>query len=223
MIAYILCVRLVYHDQRTAPSAEGVCELMPATSGMTLRRALVGFGVAAAVILLVGPFMAEAAGHIADETGLGKTFVGSTLVAFSTSLPELVASLTALRMGAFDLAAGNIFGSNAFNMVLFVPLDLASPGPLLAGVSLNHAITGVMTMLVTSVAVMGQLYRVERRTWLIEPDALMVIALVIGTLALTVRAALGRVPCADRRGGARQAETARISRTPGGRLWRTIP
>jgi cation:H+ antiporter len=69
-------------------------------------------------------------------------------------------------------------------MVLFVPLDIVSPGPLLAGVSLNHAVTGIMTILVTSVAVMGQLYRVERRKWLIEPDALMVIALIIGTLAL---------------------------------------
>ena len=90
---------------------------MPA--GMTLGKALAGFGISALAILVSGPYMAEAAGQIADETGLGKTFVGSTLVAFSTSLPEIVSSLAALRMGAIDLAIGNVFGSNAEAQALY--------------------------------------------------------------------------------------------------------
>ena len=55
-------------------------------------------------------------------------------MAITTSLPELVASIAAVRLGAFDLAIGNTFGSNAFNMVLFVPLDAFHEGPLFAAV-----------------------------------------------------------------------------------------
>ena len=87
------------------------------------------------MIFLAGPRLAHVAGQLADLSGLGKTFVGTTLVALCTSLPELVASITALRMKSFDLVIGNVFGSNAFNMILFVPLDAAHPGSLFADIS----------------------------------------------------------------------------------------
>ncbi|MGH8655958.1 MAG: hypothetical protein ACREYE_28945 [Gammaproteobacteria bacterium] len=80
--------------------------------------------------------------------------------ALSTSLPELVASLAARRMDAFDLALGKLFGSNAFN--LLAPLDLAHPRSLLAAVSPTHALTALYTILVTALVVIGQLYRAER-------------------------------------------------------------
>jgi hypothetical protein len=63
-------------------------------------------------------------------------------------------------------------------------LDLVSAEPLMASVSVNHAVTCFAAILVTSVAVMGQLYQVERRRWLIEPDALAVVLLVVGALGL---------------------------------------
>jgi len=185
-IAYLFSVRLVFCDQQIASrqlEAQGK-EIPSPAEGITLPRAALGFVVAAAVIVLAGPFMAEAAGQLAELSGLGGTFVGSTLVAFSTSLPELVATLTAVRMGAFDLAVGNIYGSNAFNMVLLLPLDLASPGSLLALASETHAITCLCAMLATAVAVMGQLYQVEKRLRFIEPDALLVILIVLSSLGL---------------------------------------
>ncbi len=83
----------------------------------TLVRALPGYLVAA------GPCLARSATQITDLSGLGGSFVGSAFVVFSTSLPELVATLTAVRMGPPDLALGNIFGCNLFNMVLLVALD----------------------------------------------------------------------------------------------------
>ena len=134
-------------------------------------------------IVAAGPFLASAADRIANLTGLGSTFVGTTLVALCTSLPELVAALTAVRMGAFDLAVGNVFGSNAFNMVLFFPLDLIHPGSLFAAVSQSHVLTALSTIVVTGVAIMGQLYQVEKRIRFIEPDAALVLILIIGSLA----------------------------------------
>jgi cation:H+ antiporter len=182
LVAYLISVRMIFADQRIGAEKAGVPDIVPPVHGVSLRRAVIGFLVAAAVIVVTGPFVAESAGQIAEQTGLGGTFVGTTLVAFSTSLPELVATLAAVRIGAFDLAAGNIFGSNAFNMVLLVPLDLVSPTPLMAGVSVNHAVTCLATVLVTSVTVMGQLYQVEKRKWFIEPDAVLVLLLVAGSL-----------------------------------------
>jgi cation:H+ antiporter len=184
--AYLFGVRLVYMDQQMAHQAgiDAGAKSHEAGAGMTLWKAVAGFAACAAVILVAGPFLAHAADALAEKTGLGGTFVGTTLVAFSTSLPELVSSLAALKMGAHDLAIGNVFGSNSFNMILLAPLDVVHPGPLLAAVSPSHAITCVATVLATQIAVMGQLYHVEKRIWLIEPDAMLVILVVVGALAL---------------------------------------
>jgi len=183
LIAYVLGVRLVLYDQKAAAGTQDV--LMPAGPKTTLARASAGFVGAAAAILVAGPFMAEAAGTLAELSGLGGTFVGTTLVAISTSLPELVASLAAVRMGAFDLAVGNVFGSNAFNMVLLIPLDIAfQQGSLMAAVSSNHALTCLASIIVTCVAIAGQLYQVERRVKFIEPDAVLMIVLICGALLL---------------------------------------
>jgi cation:H+ antiporter len=185
VIAYCLGVRLVYLDQKIAmqntPKSD---EAKAEAPEITLKRALLGFVICAVAIFVSGPYLAEAAGELADRTGLGNTFVGTTLVALSTSLPELVSMMAALRLGALDLAIGNVFGSNAFNMLLFAPLDFIHNGSLLAAVSPRHVITCVASMLATLIAIMGQLYQSESRTRLIEPDAWLVILVVVGALAL---------------------------------------
>jgi cation:H+ antiporter len=180
--AYCFGVRLVFLDQRIAQRAADVQH--QASAGISMRAALAGFAVCAAAILLAGPFLAEAADELAEKSGLGGTFVGTSLVAFSTSLPELVSSLAAVKLGAHDLAIGNVFGSNAFNMLLLAPLDAVHAGPLLAAVSVSHVVTGVAAVLATLVAVMGQLYQSESRTRLIDPDAWLVILIVIWALVL---------------------------------------
>jgi cation:H+ antiporter len=186
--AYVFGVRLVYLDQK-ASRLEAVSQGAELSTHRERHWSLpfIGFILAAAVIVFVGPYLAEAAGKIADASGLGKTFIGTTLVAFSTSLPELVTSFAALRMGAHDLAIGNVFGSNAFNMLLLIPLDLVHRGPLLADVSKTHAVTAVAGILSTTVVVMGQLYQVERRRRLIEPDATLVMIIIFGSLWIMYR------------------------------------
>lgn len=185
-IGYAIGVRLVYCDQQS--SRDEAVE-----AGATLdrkgswRAPSLGFAVAAIVIVVAGPVMATAAGKIADASGLGKSFVGTTLVALSTSLPELVAALAALRMGAHDLAIGNVFGSNAFNMMLLIPLDVVHKGPLIAAVSSGHAITCLASITATTIVVVGQLYHVERRRRFIEPDAWLVLAVIFGSLWLIYR------------------------------------
>jgi len=184
--AYMLGVRLIYLDQRIAHRAAIELGHSPVSvpADMTLGRALLGFAVCACAIFVAGPYLAESAGELAKLSGLGETFVGTTLVALSTSLPELVSMIAALRMGAIDLAIGNVFGSNAFNMILFMPLDFFQPQSLFAIASPRHVITCIAVVLAIQVAVMGQLYHAESRRRLIEPDASLVILIAIGALAL---------------------------------------
>lgn len=180
--AYLFVLRLVYRDQRCGAPRPPPGEADSGRAG-GLRGPLLGYAACAAAILVAAPYLARSADTIAIESGLGGTFVGTTLVAFATSLPELVATLAAVRLGAFELAAGNIFGSNTFNMVLLLPVELAYGGVLLRDVSPVHAFTALAIVLVTAVVVIGQLYRVESRKLFVEPDAFLVITLVLGAMA----------------------------------------
>jgi cation:H+ antiporter len=183
---------MVFLDQRIAlqtAATHGPDESASEAVRLSLGQSVVGFLIATLVILISGPYLAESAGTIASLSGLGNTFIGTTLVALCTSLPELAASLAAIRMGSFDLAVGNVFGSNAFNMLLFFPLDFMHTGDLFAVTATTHAISAFAAIVATSVVIIGQLYHVERRKRLLEPDALTVIAMILAALALIYYAA----------------------------------
>jgi cation:H+ antiporter len=186
MLAYVLSIRMIFLDQRIAArtSAEESVRSGETGTAPSLVKPVVFFLLAAVVIVLAGPRLSAAADELAVLSGLEMTFVGTTLIALSTSLPELVTCWAAVRLGSIDLAIGNIFGSNAFNMLILAGLDFAQPGSLMSVVSPLHCITAIFAILATSVTIMGQLYHVEKRCWLVEPDALVVILIVFGSLGL---------------------------------------
>lgn len=147
-----------------------------------LRPALLGFGGAALVVLLAAPAFAWSAKGIAEISGLGNTFVGTWLVGLATSLPELVASLAAVRMGAPDLAVANLFGSNAFNMAIFLPLDLVQPGNLFAVVDPSHAISGLFAVVLTSLGLSAIVYRGRGRYPMVEPGSVLMLLVYAAAL-----------------------------------------
>jgi len=71
------------------------------------------------VIILGSRIAVDGASHIAEMFGVSNRIIGLTIVAFGTSLPELMTSITAARKGSVDIAIGNIVGSNLFN-ILFI-------------------------------------------------------------------------------------------------------
>lgn len=114
--------------------------------------------------------------EIAELTGLGRTFVGSIFIALSTSLPELVVSIAALRIGAVDMVLGNLFGSNLFNIGILALDDmLYVKGPLLSYVSTNHLVTAFAAMAMTGVAVIGLTYRASKKRVLWAWDSLGIV------------------------------------------------
>jgi cation:H+ antiporter len=148
---------------------------------MGIKGAVTGFSIAAIMILIAAPFLAGAAENLAESTGLGGTFFGSIFVATCTSLPEVVTVFAAVRMKSFDLAVGNVFGSNCFNMLVFVPLDLVHDGPLFSAFAVTHVYTVLCGIVVAVVVILGQLHHVERKKPFLEPDAWMAILLILAT------------------------------------------
>lgn len=162
-----------------APTGWGVA----ATRRQPYRAVVARFAAAALAVLVTAPILAVSAAGIADETGVGETFVGTLLLAATTSLPELVASLTAVRIGAHDLAVGNLFGSNAFNMVALLAADLAFlPGPILAAVAPAQAVAGIGAILLMALAVAAVVHGTETRIARLEPDAVVLLLAYIGLL-----------------------------------------
>lgn len=181
---YLVGARWVYqHMTRedlapppAAAAADPTTEAAPeAATAPPLRRSILGFAIAAAAILASAPALAWSARGIAVVTGLGETFIGTWLVGLATSLPELVASVAAVRMGSFDLAVGNLFGSNALNMAIFLPLDLAHPGSLFASLDPNHALSALFAIVLMSFGLAAIVYRAKRRRAVVEPDSLLML------------------------------------------------
>jgi cation:H+ antiporter len=145
-----------------------------------LRHHVVAFAAAAAVVVLAAPVVALTAHAIAGRTGLGETFIGATLLALATSLPELVSSLAALQIGAYDLAVGNLFGSNAINATIVFFADAAYlPGPILAAVSTQQLVAGLGGIVLMATALGGIVHGARTRFHRGEPDAIALLIIYV--------------------------------------------
>jgi cation:H+ antiporter len=130
----------------------------------TLRQLMIRYLAAALLVVAAGSWLPFVAKHIAQQMGWYESFVGTLLVAFVTSLPELVVTVAALRLNALDMAIGNLFGSNLFNILILTVDDiLYTPGPLLAHVSTTHAVSAISAIMMTGVAIVALLYRTKTR------------------------------------------------------------
>lgn len=133
--------------------------------GVTTREAAVRYAVNAAIIIVAATWLPFIGDRLAAETGLGRSFVGSVLVALTTSLPELIVSIMALRIGAVDMAVANLLGSNMFNVAILAVDDMVyREGPLLAMVSTTHIVTGCIAIVMTGIAVVSLTFRTQKKT-----------------------------------------------------------
>lgn len=187
LVVYLVGTRLLFRHSAVAQEAGVTMELgaAPAAAEGGERLPSLGWAVwrflaATAVIILAAPVFASSAVRLAELTGLGTSFVGTLLVGVTTSLPELVTSVAAIRMGALDLAVGNLFGSNAFNMVVFVPLDLVAAGvPVLGAVSAVHAVTAIIAILMMAVGLGATVYRTKVPGARVETFGLLILAIYV--------------------------------------------
>ena len=156
---------------------------------MTLAVLWLGLAAAAAVILLASQFLARSADVIAIRTGLGRSFVGVVMLATATSLPELGTGVTSIVLvGAPDLAAGDAFGSNIFNLLIIGLLDLTwREGPILTAVSRTSiVIAAVGTAAITLGAAAIILHHATplMSGWPISPLSVMLLLAFLGGMYL---------------------------------------
>ncbi len=119
LAAYIM---LVYKMPKTAEEEVGADE------GMPLKTAVIRFSICAVVLIGVSILMTYLTDIVADKLDLGKTFAGALFLGVATSLPELISSVTLCYRGNFNAAAGNIIGSNMFNLAILTVADMLSFG-----------------------------------------------------------------------------------------------
>jgi cation:H+ antiporter len=181
MAVYLVGMRLL---QSGGPSADAR-EPEPVPEGTPrLAVSLVGFAIAAGALVVATPFLVRSSAQIAEVTGLGAGFIGTILVAMVTSLPELVTTIAAVRIGAYDLAVGNLFGSNAFNIFALGLADaFYLPGRFLGVVDPTFALVALLGLILTTMALIGNLIRVGRRLVFIEIDALAIFVVYFAGMA----------------------------------------
>jgi cation:H+ antiporter len=170
---YIVAVRLIRGSDLIGPTLSDMQDVTD-ENAPGLLHAGIGFGVAAAILFAATPMLVRSSTAIAEITGMTTGFVGVVLVAVVTSLPELVTVLAAARIGAYDMAVGNLFGSNIFNILVLAMTDFFYlGGRFLGGIDPGFALAGVLALLLGAMALIGNLVRVERRFLFVEIDALL--------------------------------------------------
>jgi len=160
---YIVAMRTVfrYEKRQIAEFADAEKDLYP---DLTLRQAVARYIAAAMVVVLAGIWLPFVASQLAEEMGWAQSFVGTLFVSIVTSLPEVVVTIAALRLGAVDLAVGNLFGSNLFNvMILGIDDLLYVKGPLYAAIAPVHAVSALSAVMMTGVAIVALFYRPQQR------------------------------------------------------------
>lgn len=186
MAGYITCVYIL-QSNNPSPSSNHAVEIDPALP--SLRRSLLGFGLATVLLVIVTPWLVSSSAAIANETGISTGFLGTALLAVITSLPELITTFAAVRLGAFDMAVGNLFGSNMFNMFALGVADLFMlDGRFLGVIHPGFVLAGLIGLVLTLLGLVGNIARLERRIFFVEVDAaLLIIVYILGMVLLFIR------------------------------------
>jgi cation:H+ antiporter len=155
-----------------------------------LGQLWLAFGVFAALVALSGWMLANAGIAIAQKTGLSETIVGTLFTSVATSMPELVVAIAAVRRGALNMAVGDIMGGNSFDVLFLVLADFCyRPGSIYEAVSRTQMFWLSLTILMTSVLLMGLLRREKHGFGNIGFEGV----LVLGMYLLAVSALILRV------------------------------
>lgn len=156
-----------------------------ASHSADLKKVIGGYAIHALIVIgaaILLPYFGE---HIATYTGLGNSFFGTVFIAAATSLPELVVSLSALRMGSLDMAVGNLLGSNVFNMfILGIDDVFYREGSLFKDISPTHLLSVFITIIMTAVVGLGLLFKPNKKqVWLLSLDTFIITLLYIALMS----------------------------------------
>ena len=169
-IIYFIAMRSVFFYERREKTAmlgglSGARALREA-GAPPLAKSYVWFAVNALVLMAAATALPMIGEALALMMGWEETFVGTIFLAFVTSLPEIVISVEAVRIGAVDLAIGGILGSNLFDLLILAVEDFAYvDGPILAVASSQHLLTSIAALTMTGIVIVGLYSRPRARVF----------------------------------------------------------
>jgi cation:H+ antiporter len=184
---YLVAMRVIFaHEQhRRRREAEEVAKELQ-YADITVRSAALRYAGAAAFVVGAALWLPQLGAELARETGLGEAFVGSLFIAITTSLPEIVVSLAAVRIGAIDLGIGNVLGSNLFNLLILGLDDVFyRQGPLLAGADAVHSVSVLAVVTMNALFLIGLTYRAMTKRYAVTWDTGGIAAIYVAAVALS--------------------------------------
>jgi cation:H+ antiporter len=164
LFCYVLAMQATYRyhkrERQVYFEEEEKAQLYPHES---LREASLKFAFHALVIVAAATWLPHIADRLAQVMGWHLSLVGTVFVAAVTTAPELVVTIGALRLGALDLAFGDLLGSLLVNVAMIGIMDLLYfKGPILGSVAPQHSATALLALLMTSIAVAKMVYRPQK-------------------------------------------------------------
>lgn len=155
----------------------------PITS--SAKRAVVVFGLASIVTLVAGVVLEVTGNDLANRAGINGVVFGATVLSVASALPEISSGVAAIRLGDHQLAVGDIFGGNAFQVCLFLLADLVAGRAVLPSSGAANGWLAGLGMLLTVVYCFGVIVRPRRCYMRLGIDSLLVIVIfAIGVAGL---------------------------------------
>lgn len=174
---YFIAMKSIYvyehqkNDEFSEKLEEEVKEFHEAQeSGMTLPQAKKGFVISAFFIVILGTGLSFVGDKIASTPffgiELGESFVGLILIALATSLPELTVSIEAIKLKSYDMAVGNLLGSNIFNIMIIFIIDLFLRNEnIYQSLGGFHKLTAIFSMFILLVFMIGIMFKNKKRRY----------------------------------------------------------
>jgi cation:H+ antiporter len=177
LVFYLVAIRVIFLYDKKGNNHK---EERKDTFTLTLKQVILRYALNAVILMVAAMLLPYFGEHLAEASGLGQSFFGTLFIAASTSLPEVVVSIAAIRMGTIDLAIGNIFGSNIFNIAILALDDIMyTKGPIFQFTSPNHIIPVLGTIIITAIGIIGIVFKEEKKWKLAIDTALIAVVYVL--------------------------------------------
>jgi cation:H+ antiporter len=155
--------------------------------GRSTATVVAVFVAASVVTLVAGAVLADSGGELANRAGMTGVVFGATILAAVSALPEVSSGIAATRLGDYQLAMGDIFGGNAFQVCLFLVADLVARRPVLPTQGNANSWIGELGLVLTAVYGAGIIMRPRRRFARLGIDSIAVLVLyAVGVAGLLI-------------------------------------
>lgn len=164
LVLYLLGARLLFRFEKKQPSTTAAKGSL--YQEVTIRYAIIRFTLAALAVIGAGIWLSYTGDELAAATGWNTSFIGSLFLAVTTSMPELVVCVTAVRLGAPDMAIADILGANLLDIVAILWVDVSYiQGPILSEVSGTHFVTSMVIAAMSLLVILGIRFKTRRKTF----------------------------------------------------------